>query len=448
VSVFAQGGLQLRSLAGAPSFPHLARLAPDGGPGSWSVAWFLPAAALLGFTLLEGNGWLAAWRYAMVAVAGLYLAWLSAAGYLPGPLTNAPAYLAVTALAYCTLATRGLASMIGFERRAFGYRHLAVGGAGILLAAGLVLQAGLAGVANWHIGRDNLPPAWPLVARADKDLSFRVLWLSRRVGAPLPAPGGDPQHVLTAAGTTLRYALAGRGGASALDTGRAEHGDGYGYLDGVLAETLSGTTVNAGALLGPLSVRYVVADKGDLPPSVLSRLDAQVDLDLIPAGGLVIYRNERFLPSAWASSDPAYVRAARDGSLLDVASLPTASIQPLERTSHGITGDLGAGSQPSEAVMGQQFDGGWRLHVVSVTEGTNAVTPHRAFGWATGFGVPARADGVLIDYGRQWIRTIEMWVLGLLWVIALWLTRKPARIKRSHRRTPSPSVGRPAEVPV
>ena len=52
---------------------------------------------------------------------------------------------------------------------------------------------GVAGVANWQIGRDNLPPAWPLVARADRGMPFRVLWLSGRAGVPLPAPGGDPQ---------------------------------------------------------------------------------------------------------------------------------------------------------------------------------------------------------------------------------------------------------------
>ena len=110
---------------------------------------------------------------------------------------------------------------------------------------------------------------------------------------------------------SIRYSLAGRDGQSAVDVGRTEQGDGYGYLERVLGAALSGSTSHAGAMLGPLSIRYVVAAKGDLPSSVLYRLDGQVDLDLIRAGGLTIYRNERFLPTAWSTTDRATIRAAR-----------------------------------------------------------------------------------------------------------------------------------------
>jgi hypothetical protein len=245
-------------------------------------------------------------------------------------------------------------------------------------------------------------------------------------------------------GTTLRYSVAGRQGASSLDTGRVQEGDGYRYLEAVLAETLSGTTSHAGALLGPLSIRYVVAALGDLPPSVLSRLDGQVDLDLIPAGGLVIYRNERALPPAWASTDPAYARAARGGSLLDVASLPAPSLDPLGRVAGGFAGKLGGGGDAREAVVAQQFASGWRLRVHGEAPARAATSPHRAFGWATGFAVPTGANGVVIEYGRQWIRTVEMSLLGLFWIVALWVTRKPAMTRRGRRR-PSSAVSEARE---
>jgi GT2 family glycosyltransferase len=438
-SVVSGGGLQLRSLAGIASFARLVRLAPDGGPGSWEAAWFLPAGALLGFTLVQGGARRAAWRHLAIAVVGVYLAWLSAAGYLPGPLSNPAAYLGASALAYCTLVARGLGAMTGMGGRAFGYRHLVVGVMSVVVAVGVGLQAGVAALGGWRIGRDNIPPAWPLVARADPGIPLRVLWLSDRNGAPLSAPGGDAAGTVTVGATTLDYAVGGREGPGALDLGRAADGDGYRYLDHALAEALSGTTTDGGALLAPLSIRYLVAAKGDLPASVRARLDAQVDLDLVRAGGLIIYRNASFLPQAWASDDPAYRRAAEGGSSLLVASLRGGRIVSLaqRRVAGPAEGTFPSGFGPGVAALSQQFDSGWRARL-----GTGPGPPAlRAFRWATGFDLPPGAGRVRIDYGRQWVRTAEMSVLAALWLGALWVTRKPsapARPRRGRRLAPAP----------
>jgi GT2 family glycosyltransferase len=442
ISVVGEGGAPLRSLVGVASFSQLARLAPEAGPGSWWVAWFLPGAALAGFVLLEAGARRAAWRSMMVVIVGLYLAWLSAAGYLPAQLTNAPAYLAATALSYCTMLARGIASMSGFERRAFSYRHIAAGAAGALAVVGLVIQAGVAGVADWQIGRDNLPPAWPLVSRADPGEAFRVLWLSQRAGVPLPAPGGDPQGAVRVADTSIRYSLTGRGGQTALDVGRTDRGDGYGYLERVLGAALSGTTSHVGAMLGPLSIRYIVAAKGDLAPSVLYRLNGQADLDLIRAGGLTIFRNERFMPVAWSTTDQATIHAVRGGSLLDVASLDGGTVRPAHRVPGGVAGPL-QGTGPAEMVLAEQFSSGWRLRSGSAGapgRPTASVSPDRAFGWATGFIVPPGASRVRIEYGRQWVRSIEMWIVLVLWVAALWVTRAPAGSPRPGSRRPGPAI--------
>ena len=103
---------------------------------------------------------------------------------------------------------------------------------------------------------------------------------------------------MSVVGTTVRYGITGRGGVTALDLGRPEQGDAYDYADRVLAAVLSGSTEHGGALLGPLGVRFVVADAGGLPATAKRRLDAQVDMDRKPAGGLIIYKNERALPPA------------------------------------------------------------------------------------------------------------------------------------------------------
>jgi hypothetical protein len=95
-------------------------------------------------------------------------------------------------------------------------------------------------------------------------------------------------------------------------------------------------------------------------------------------------------------------------------------------------------------VVAQQFASGWRLRVHGEAPARAATSPHRAFGWATGFAVPTGANGVVIEYGRQWIRTVEMSLLGLFWIVALWVTRKPAMTRRGRRR-PSSAVSEARE---
>ena len=75
----------------------------------------------------------------LAAIAGVFLAWASAAGYLPATFTNAPAYLALAAGAEAAVVAYGLASIgSGMQREAFGYRQVAAGVVALLLAGGLV----------------------------------------------------------------------------------------------------------------------------------------------------------------------------------------------------------------------------------------------------------------------------------------------------------------------
>jgi hypothetical protein len=163
-------------------------------------------------------------------------------------------------------------------------------------------------------------------------------------------------------------------------------------------------------------VAFVVAESGDLPEDVGLRLDAQVDLDLVPTDGLVIYRNERALPRAAATDQPAFADAASGTDLLPVASLPPFEGSALEPAPGGFHGSSPGGV----ALVASQFADGWRLRA-----GGREVRPAESFGWGTRFEAPAGT--VDVTYAKQWVRDVEVAVLAVLWLAALWVTRKPAR---------------------
>jgi hypothetical protein len=430
-------GVALTSRVGIAEFADLARLVPGASPGGWSVSWFLPAAALLSFMLVEGDARRPAVRHLLVGAVAPFLGWSSAAGYLPAPVTNPPAYLAVAAFSYCSLVGLGLASVLAvMGRRAFGYRQLGVVALSSLLTGGLFLQGVQAARADWEIGPDRLPPAWPVVQSPDAGTDYRILWMGRGSRAPLLAPGGDPEGTVAAGPTSIRYAVTDRDGVTALDTARVSYGSGYRYTERVLAEILSGTTHHAGALLAPLGVRFVVAAEGDLPPAMIERLNRQVDLDFLPAGGLVIYSNPAALPPASLDRDEALRAAAGRTDLLAVAPLAPDSVSALRPVPGGY--ELTAPGDGGYVLIADQFDRGWRLR-------SDQSTPaERAFGWAVGFPLEARSGPLLVRYDDQWERTAQMVGLAVLWAAALWITRKPARRPgRARERSVGTEVGSP-----
>jgi len=121
-SLVAGHGAALGSELGSSDPWHLARLAFEDGPATWTPALFLPVAALLGLALASGDRRGPALRASLTAIIGLTLAWLSAAGYLPGQIANAPVYLAMTATAEAFLVAFGLASAIGGLKRSASVR--------------------------------------------------------------------------------------------------------------------------------------------------------------------------------------------------------------------------------------------------------------------------------------------------------------------------------------
>ena len=405
---------ELSSSIGSDDVWSILRLAPGGGPGTWVLASFLPIAALLCFAIVGSELRARAWRALGAALAGLGLAWASAARWLPDALTNQPAYLALAALGMAALVGYGLATLRDrMGREEFGFRQIAAGLLAVVLSVGVGSQALQAALAEWEVQPDGLPPAWPVVS-ASAPGPFRIVWLGSVDGDPFPAPGGDPDAIVQAGEASVRYAITDRNGATALDTGRGTFGPGYGSLVGTLQELVSGDTRHAGQLLAPFGVRFLVASEGDLPPAVADRLEDQLDLYAVPAGGLTIYRNPRALPVASVIDSAPFAEAAASGDVTELAALPELSATPLVRSDGGWAGVSDGGT----LFIAEQFADGWE-----VDAGGERSEPTEAFGWA--LSATVEAGNVEVDFTRGWIRVVEMILLGLLWVAALWITRRP-----------------------
>jgi hypothetical protein len=267
---------------------------------------------------------------------------------------------------------------------------------------------------NWAVGADRLPPAWPVVAAADRDLPFRVLWLGPDDGRPFPPPGGDPDGAVVGE-TSVAYGVSGPAGRSVLATAVPAAGPPYERLERILSAVLSGRIRHGGALLAPMGIRFVVAGEGRLPAATAEALAGQLDLDLVQrAGGLAIYRNARVLPEAAAIPGQAPVDAARSASLLAILSFDPASAAPLSATDGGWRGEVS--ESPFLVFVGDRFDPRWRA-------GEEA--PFPAFGWALGFeGTTGRIE---VTFSGRTQRTLEIGALALLWLLALWFVRRTGR---------------------
>jgi hypothetical protein len=411
-------GYGLNSSIGEPNFPALVRLVLGPGEGAWRVSWFLPAAAVLGVAIAGRDRRRDSLRYMLAALAGLGLAWAAAAGYLPAQFSNPTAYLSVAALGYCGLVALGMAAVFGgLEGRSFGVRQILAVVAAAIVFGGLALQSGLAMTGSWEIGRDRLPPAWPIVG--DQPGAFRVLWIGVPNGSAFPSPGGDPARLFAAGSKSLDYSVTSPQGVSALDTGRPAQGDGYSYIDRVLAELFSGTNHHCGALLAQSGINYIVASPDAMTPAIAEKLDAQFDLDRVPAQGLVIYKNEHAQPLAALYAQPEYAAAVASGSLAAVSALPLAAPQALVPVTGGWNG---AKTEKGTILVSDQFASGWRLH----QEGTE-LPPDKAFGWEVSFASPSGTGPFTIRYADQWIRDAEIAILTAFWLVAMWVTRKPVR---------------------
>jgi GT2 family glycosyltransferase len=407
----AGGGRTLGSLIGTVDLSRVGRLAIGPGPGTWLIAAFLPISAVLGLSLVGAGLRARALRAALVAAGALFLAWLSAAGWLPAAVSNAPVYVVLAAAAEALLISLGLTSVLGVARESFGARQIGTAALVVVLAFGLTLQALSAMAGGWAWGgADKIPAAWAVVDSGARGY-FNVLWVGG-ASDPFPAPGGDPQASLSAGGASLSYAITARHGSSALDLGRPLAGPGADALHASLEQIMAGGTSHGGALLAPFAIRYIVASPGALPADAIGHLQQQVDLDPTLRNGLIIYRNAASLPPAGVLvADPMQTKIIAGGDLAATAHLGRiASVQ----LTPAIDGWNGSASKSDVPYLATEFSAGWHA---------GAVPAQRAFGWATW--LPGASGFLQIRHSRDLAHTAALWVLGALWLAALWITRRP-----------------------
>lgn len=418
-------GRGLGDLAGTPSFGALARLSLGPAPGSWPTGFFLPAAAALAVLFVSERHRATALRAGVGVVLSLYLAWLAAAGYLPGAMSNPVAFIGVAAFGYSLLTGLGLASLLhGVSRTAFGTRQVGAAAMAAVLVTGLFAQLVQAGKASWNVGGpERIPAAYPVAGEAGGP-PYRVLWLGGAGGGAFPAPGGLPDGTVQAGAASVRFAVTDPTGASALDVGRPDVGPGYDRLRDSLVEVLGGETRHGGALLAAFAIRFIVAAPNDLPTVAFRRLTRQLDLDQVPARGLMILRNAKAIPLATEIRDREWRRAAESTRLDTVQTLPPIRGRPLVRDPSEERFVGPDGTQRSLILLSEQFDPRWRLEPKG---GREPVASERAFGWATGFRTGPAPSGYTIRFAGQRTRTIQVLLLALLWGAALWMTRRPAR---------------------
>ena len=84
----------------------------------------------------------------------------------------------------------------------------------------------------------------------------------------------------------------------------------------------------------------------------------QLDLDLVPFGGLQIYRNAAQLPPAATIASASYRQAAERSDPSALVAQPAPSAEPLQEVTGGWTG---TGQGEGVVSVGDQFADGWRL---------------------------------------------------------------------------------------
>jgi hypothetical protein len=149
---------------------------------------------------------------------------------------------------------------------------------------------------------------------------------------------------------------------------------------------------------------------------VVAALSAQIDLDVIPTDGLVIFRNNHALPPVAVTSDAETISLAARASTEEIQRLDDTTAVPTTVVPGGWAATT---TVPGALLLASEWLPGYRA---SDAEGTG-LDVATSFGWAMRVTMPP--GEVHVRYADQWQRTAGVWVLAILWIAALWITRKP-----------------------
>jgi len=428
-------GTALSVLTGAPSSAEPSDLAAilrfEVGPlGSAPVGWsFLVAAAL---PLLIGRAERHTWavRGWTLAVVSFAMAWAAQRGALPVALPPVDVLLVPAAIGLALAAAMGVSAFqVDLPGYRFGWRQVASGVAAAAVVAGIVPVLGASFNGRWSMPAGDHSRALAFVDLENDELPFRVLW----VGDPaaLPLAGWELEEGLAYATTDA--------GAPQLENLWVGSDDGRtGLLGDALDLAQSGQTARLGRLLAPMGVRYVVVPERlapapfataalPVPGALPATLAAQLDLEPLDVpDGLIVFRNEAFLPVRAGLPAPAEVPteggvAAALG--LDLSTTP--AVLPDEDGHLRWSGPLEA---DTTMLLSAAHSKGWELEVDG--EAVDIIKP---FGWSTGFKV-ANGGAATLRFHTSTLRygVLAGQTLAWLWVLRVLIRRRLNPIARAE----------------
>ena len=428
----------------APSWGDLLRF--QTGPfGATPLVWCLVGTAV--FALIVGRrerlGWaIRAWAAALVVLG---VTWMGSRGWL-GPV--APSEMVLLAFAAAPLALASGLGMAAFENDlrgfSFGWRQAASVLAGLALVAGSLPSLLAATSGRWDLpvqgygqalsyieGHQNTPggsggsggsakasgSAKAGTARVAGALEggYRVLW----VGNPWAIPLGGWQLQPGVAYATSEGGLPN----GSYEWPSASPGPASG-LGAVLDLVEEGRTADAGHLLAPYAVRYIVLTTGVGPPipgvqsgdplptpaGLLAGLEAQDDLRVLTTvGGTLVLENTVWQPERSEQSP-------NPGSHLGSGSQKVTE-PPLRPVLFGPPGGLQfTGHLRRGLVTVAVPPGGW-----SVTEANGQVVhPARGSSWESYYNIKSPTLAVL-SYSTPLSRVLEIAGELIIWLVALGL---------------------------
>lgn len=367
-------------------------------------------AVVTGFAVVLVLSSLGAWGVARLGVVGVWR----------------PALLLPSALAQAGLGVVAARWFVrGLRVHAFGLRQVAVVASVVLLAGGLVagiVRVGQGPATALVRGEGPLPPF--VTADEERVGPYRVLVLR-----------ADPAEV--------RYELLGADGPTMTTFNAVPSAALTAAVDDVVATTSGGADPRAGARLGTLGVRYVVADADPEQPeggALIAALDQQPRLQPEPSGDGRVYRVDSWLPRAVVlprDGVGAAVLAGEDPGL--AAQAAGAGLDRIGGETY--RGDAGGGD--GVLVVSEARSGRWRAEAGGGIRAERLTPEDPALGPAVNvFAVPASAATVqLAAGGTDHLLALAVQLAGALALCSLAL-RPPtprARGLRPEREGPLPA---------
>ena len=395
-----------------------------------AIALFVPVIA----AVLLARAWRLTWaiRSALMVLVFGALAVVADQGSLPIDAPEAGVLLVPVALGLAISAAAALAAFdLDVRGGTFGWRQPL----GILSTFAVVV--GLApGIGALADGSFQVPTT-PLARLLDASLpdesdagDYNVLL----VGDPrlLPVPSTEYRD-------GVGWAIMDDGALDARDRWMPPANSASGLVTDALDEMASTSTLRAGRLLAPLSIRFVIVPEFDgvastvndplpLPTGLVPALEDQLDLVALRPGlpTIEVFENRAWLPTHAQLDDAAAIASESAGAeVLVRADLSGSAPVFVGADQLGSTTDEVSGGVVH---IGVPFDDAWSLSV----EGTE-IDARRAFGETTAFDVPT-AGGAELRYDSSALRVLEVMVQVALWLAAIFVA---ARVRVSVGRRES-----------